>query len=61
MQNYNNPKSSKIKKFIKINFLSTPLKATRFYKEKVLDLGCGWGFYFDINPLACGMSRFRYM
>lgn len=56
MQDYNNPRSSKIRKFIKINFLSEALKKTKSSKEKVLDLGCGWGFYFAINPLACGVD-----
>jgi 2-polyprenyl-3-methyl-5-hydroxy-6-metoxy-1,4-benzoquinol methylase len=56
MKDYNNPKSSYIRKFIKINFLSKPLLATKSSKEKVLDLGCGWGFYFQINPMACGID-----
>lgn len=56
MQDYNNPKSSKIKKLIKTYFLSAPQRATANSKEKVLDLGCGWGFYFGLNPLATGID-----
>ncbi|MBU1888392.1 MAG: class I SAM-dependent methyltransferase, partial [Candidatus Omnitrophica bacterium] len=29
---------------------------TRKFKNKVLDLGCGRGFYFKINPFACGID-----
>jgi ubiquinone/menaquinone biosynthesis C-methylase UbiE len=51
-----NYKSSEFKRFIKINFLSLPLFFTKKNKERVLDLGCGWGFYFKINPLAYGID-----
>lgn len=53
---YNNPKSSKIKEFIRVNFLSAPLQKTKHFKDKVLDLGCGWGFYFKINSFAYGID-----
>ena len=56
VDNYNNQKSSKIREFIKINFLSSPLKETVEGGEKTLDLGCGWGFYFKINPSAVGIE-----
>lgn len=51
-----NPKSPKIKEFIRTFFLSFPLFQTRAAGEKVLDLGCGWGFYFKINPRAYGID-----
>lgn len=53
---YNNPKSPKIKELIRIYFLSKPLQKTKTARDKVLDLGCGWGFYFKINPLAYGID-----
>ena len=53
---YNNPKSSKIREFIRVYFLSYPLLQTKKAGEKVLDLGCGWGFYFKINPKAQGID-----
>lgn len=56
MENYNNLKSSKIKRAIKLLFLSKPLRKTKESNEKVLDLGCGWGFYFKINPRAHGID-----
>jgi len=55
-KNYSNAKSSKIREFIKIHFLSSPLFQTKSANEKVLDLGCGWGFYFKINPNAYGID-----
>lgn len=55
-KNYSNPKSSKIREFIRIYFLSSPLWKTKKFKDKVLDLGCGWGFYFKINPSAYGID-----
>ena len=48
--------NSKIKKFIRIYFLSFPLWKTKKFKDKVLDLGCGRGFYFEINPNAYGID-----
>lgn len=49
-------KSSKIKEFLRIYFLSAPLWHTKGFKDRVLDLGCGWGFYFKINPFAYGID-----
>lgn len=51
-----NLKSSKLREFIKIYFLSHPLLQTKTAGEKVLDLGCGWGFYFKINSKAYGID-----
>ncbi len=56
LKKYSNPRSSKIREFIRINFLSSPLWKTKKFKDKVLDLGCGWGFYFKINPKAYGID-----
>lgn len=56
LKKYSNPKSSKIREFIRIHFLSSPLWKTKKSKDKVLDLGCGWGFYFKINPKAYGVD-----
>lgn len=53
---YSNPRSSKIREFIRIHFLSSPFFQTKSANEKVLDLGCGWGFYFKINPNAYGID-----
>jgi len=55
-KNYINPKSSSIRIFIRKNFLSPYLFKTKKEAEKVLDLGCGWGFYFNINPKAYGID-----
>lgn len=49
-------KSSNVKEFLRIYFLSFPLWQTKRFKERVLDLGCGWGFYFKINPFAYGID-----
>jgi SAM-dependent methyltransferase len=49
-------KSTKIREFIRINYLSKPLQQTKICKEMVLDIGCGWGFYFKINPYAYGID-----
>ena len=52
-----NGKSSKIRGLVKLYLLSCPLLwQTKKYKDKALDLGCGWGFYFKINPLAYGID-----
>lgn len=56
LKKYSNPKSSKVRGFIRIHFLSSPLWKTKKSKDKVLDLGCGWGFYFKINPRAYGVD-----
>lgn len=45
-----------IKEFFRTCFSSAPLLRTRKFKNKVLDLGCGRGFYFKINPFACGID-----
>ena len=42
-------------KWFRINFLSGHLKKTLKYNN-VLDLCCGWGFYFKINPKAWGID-----
>ncbi|MFH1824892.1 MAG: class I SAM-dependent methyltransferase [Candidatus Firestonebacteria bacterium] len=49
-------RNTKIREFIRIKFLSKPLQQTRIYKDLVLDIGCGWGFYFKINPYASGID-----
>lgn len=46
----------KIKEFLRMYFASFPLWDTKKFKDKVLDLGCGRGFYFKINPLAYGVD-----
>src|SRR3989338_9843391 len=46
----------KIKEFLRIYLASFPLWQTKKFKDKVLDLGCGRGFYFRINPLAYGVD-----
>ena len=53
---YFTPQSSRIKEFIRTYLLSFPLFQTKSAGEKVLDLGCGWGFYFKINPKANGID-----
>lgn len=41
--------------WVRMFFFSGPLKETTKY-GRVLDLGCGWGFYFKINPSAWGVD-----
>ena len=53
---YCNLKSSKLREFIRLHFLSSPLFQTKSAGQKVLDLGCGYGFYFKINPMAYGID-----
>ena len=55
-KNASNPKSPRFKEFIRRKFLSFPLWETKADGKKVLDLGCGWGFYFKINPDAYGID-----
>lgn len=45
-----------IKEFLRLYLASLPLRDTGKFKDKVLDLGCGRGFYFKINPLAYGVD-----
>jgi SAM-dependent methyltransferase len=48
-------KPDQIKKWIRINFLSSYLK--NIDKRKItLDLGCGWGFSFEINSNFYGVE-----
>lgn len=47
---------SKLRQLARIYLLSRPLYDTRTSGERVLDLGCGWGFYFRINPKAFGID-----
>lgn len=48
-------KPNKINKWIRINFLSSYLhKIPR--SQKTLDLACGWGFSFNINPNFFGVE-----
>ncbi len=49
-------RSSRVREFIRARFLSGPLLQTKPFGERVLDLGCGWGFYFKINPDARGVD-----
>jgi len=53
---YSNFKSSPVREFIRIHFLSRPVAKTKKFGSKVLDMGCGWGFYFKINPNAFGID-----
>jgi SAM-dependent methyltransferase len=46
----------KIKELLRMYFASFPLWNTKRFKDRVLDLGCGVGFYFKINPLAYGVD-----
>jgi len=50
-------RSSGIRHLIQVRFLSgSVLRRTKHWGKRVLDLGCGWGFYFDINPEAYGVD-----
>src|SRR2546421_10976550 len=48
-------KSSAFRNWIRVNLLSPHLKSIA-PEEKTLDLACGWGFYFQINPNAFGIE-----
>jgi SAM-dependent methyltransferase len=48
-------KSSAFRNWVRVNLLSPYLKAIP-REEKTLDLACGWGFYFQINPNAFGLE-----
>jgi SAM-dependent methyltransferase len=43
------------REWFRVRFLSGHLKQTGKYRD-VLDLCCGWGFYFKINPNAQGVD-----
>lgn len=43
------------REWVRVRFLSGHLRKTRKYRN-VLDLCCGWGFYFKINPNAWGID-----
>ena len=45
-----------IKELFRTYFLVFPLWKTRKFEDRVLDLGCGWGYYFKINPDAYGID-----
>ena len=49
-------RSSRVRDFIREHLLSRPLKETRDYRDSALDIGCGWGNYFRINPEAYGID-----
>ena len=49
-------KPSKFRKRMRAYFHSFPLWQTIRFKDKVLDLGCGQGFYFYLNSCACGID-----
>lgn len=49
-------RSTRIKRLIRKLLLSKPLYETKSYKHLALDLGCGWGNYFEINPEAYGID-----
>lgn len=42
--------------FVRRNFLSGPLRQTLPSGAAVLDIGCGWGAYFQLNPAATGVD-----
>jgi SAM-dependent methyltransferase len=48
-------KSSAFRNWVRIHLLSPHLKAIA-PGERTLDLACGWGFYFQINPNAFGIE-----
>ena len=51
-------KPSTFREWFRIYFLSGHLRKTGKYRD-VLDLCCGWGFYFKINPNARGIDLDR--
>lgn len=56
LKNYSNPKSPKLRELLRILVEYPLFFKTKLSGEKVLDLGCGWGFYFKINPEAYGID-----
>ena len=48
-------KSNRFKKWLRIHFLSSYLQQIPKY-ERTLDLGCGYGFSFEINPNFHGVE-----
>lgn len=48
-------RTSALRHWVRVNLLSPYLKAIP-REEKTLDLACGWGFYFQINPQAYGIE-----
>ena len=55
---YGVKKSGSFREWFRVRFLSGYLQKTRKYRN-VIDLCCGWGFYFKINPNACGIDLDR--
>ena len=49
-------RSTGIRNYIRMHFLSKPLYETKIYNGLVLDISCGWGIYFKINPYATGID-----
>lgn len=49
-------RSTGIRNFIRMHFLGKPLYETKIYNSLVLDISCGWGMYFKINPYATGID-----
>lgn len=47
-------KASLIKKWIRSNFLLRPIKNLK--GDRILDLGCGWGISFTVNPNFYGID-----
>ena len=56
LKTYSNPKSSKFRELLRFLIEYPFFFKTKYSGEKVLDLGCGWGFYFKINPKAYGID-----
>jgi SAM-dependent methyltransferase len=48
-------RSGSFREWFRVRFLSGHLRKTRKDRD-VLDLCCGWGFYFKINPNAWGVD-----
>jgi SAM-dependent methyltransferase len=48
--------SSRLKEFIRIYLLEKTARRVIPKNDSVLDFGCGYGFYFKINPLAWGID-----
>jgi SAM-dependent methyltransferase len=49
-------KSSRLKEIIRIHLLEKTARKLIPKDKSVLDFGCGYGFYFKINPLAHGID-----